>query len=90
MFHCFSSSAKASPVKTLAWSEMMCLGGLGVGIHARQSFQASPANPAREPSGQQGGSDEEGDGGVEDVEVLCHGALSEVWGAIQAKRKGIL
>ena len=26
MFHCFSSSAKAAPTKTRAWSEMMCFG----------------------------------------------------------------
>ena len=64
--------------------------GFGVGIPAGQAFQASLAHPSRESSRQQGGSDEQGDGGIEDVEILCHGALSEVWGAIEAQSKGIL
>ena len=32
---------------------------------------------SQEPSREQGGSDEEGNGGVEDVEILCHATSSE-------------
>ena len=38
--------------------------GFGVGVHDGQPFQASLADPTGESSGQQGG--------VEDIEVLCH------------------
>jgi hypothetical protein len=51
---------------------------------ATESCRGQGFEPARdladgaEPSGQQGGSDEEGNGSVEDVEIACHGTLSEV------------
>ena len=48
--------------------------GLGILGHGSQSFQASPADSSREPSRQQGGSDEERNGGIEDVKVLGHDA----------------
>ena len=59
--------------------------GFGVGIPAGQAFEASLAPPSREPSREQDGPDEEGNGGIEDVEILYHGALSEVQGAMEAK-----
>jgi hypothetical protein len=50
--------------------------GFGIRVYGSQSFQASPTDPSRESGGQQGGSDEEREGGVENVEALCHGASS--------------
>jgi len=50
--------------------------GLRVNVSADQSFEAAPAHPSRETSREQGGSDEQRDSGIEDVEILCHGASS--------------
>jgi len=49
--------------------------GFGVGTHGDQSFQAAFSDPSRESGREQRGFYEERDGGVEDVEVLCHGTF---------------
>ena len=64
--------------------------GFGIGVPSGQSLQASSSNPSRESRGQQGGFDEERDGGIEEVEVFCHGALSRLSGAVGANSQGII
>ena len=62
----------------------------GSSILCSQSFQAALAHPSREPRREEGGSDEEGNSGTEDLEIVCHGALSEVREAIPAQSQGTL
>ena len=57
-------------------SEGESVRGFGIDIPAGQAVQASFANPPREPRRKQGGPDEEGDGSVEDLEIVCHGDSS--------------
>ena len=64
--------------------------GFGVGIPAGQLFEASLANPPRESGRKQSSLDDERDGGTDDVEVLYHGALSKLSGAVGANSQGII
>ena len=51
--------------------------GFGIDIPAGQTFEVSLAHAPRETRREQGGSDEEGDGSVEDIEVLRHANSSK-------------
>ena len=51
--------------------------GFDIDVPGGQPLEASPANPSREAGCEQHGSDEQGNGGIDEVEVLCRGASSK-------------
>lgn len=80
--HTLSDALEA--IQQCAFADRICADGFGINVVGGQWFQASPPNPSGEASRQQGGPDEDGDCGIEDVEIVCHGALSEWQGATDA------
>jgi hypothetical protein len=64
------------------------LRSFGISILGGQAFQAALAHPSREARREQGGPHQEGNGGIEDLEIVCHGALSEVLGRDRSPIEG--
>jgi hypothetical protein len=52
------------------------LAGFGISILGGRAFEAALTDPACEACREQGGWNDEGDGSVEDIDIICHGDSS--------------
>jgi hypothetical protein len=66
------------------------LPGFEIDVPGGQAFEVSLAYTSRESGGQQHGSDEQGNSGIEDIEVFCHARSSKTSqnGATEADSRG--
>ena len=62
--------------------------GFGISILGGQAIEATLPHTPRESRREQGGPHQEGNGGIEDLEIVCHGVLSEVLGRDRSPIEG--